>query len=594
MHKSRAVFNSISTKMLLLITIGTFVLAASLMTISIVLTSKIITKGAATQMNLFCEERGDDLDTELLRIEDAVGSVSRWTLSKIPDVDSITEDGELRDTIVDDADDLIRYLTEHNNFIQSAYIHYTLDVTGVTGREEGVYYTRGEDGKFITIPFTQEEIEQDPVADYWYYGPIANKEAMWTKPYFDQSVNQYLISYIEPIYINDKPVAIIGIDVNFTTLLQWVDSLSYHETGYMFLKEGDGSAHYHIDDLGLDHLHDDGEDKVIEHEELLDQPSTGEELIRYYFEGRDRAMAFVTLRNGMKFVLCDGYDSIYSERDRAVVIMASLSIGISIVLASIAALMASRITIPLRKLTAAAHEISEGDYDVVLPPEKHDEVGELSKAFRIAVDNIRARTEDIEARIRIQEHKIETDAKELKKQADDLVTMRNLAYVDSLTSVKNKHAYEDTAKYIDTQIRNGTAEFAVIMCDLNYLKHINDNLGHKAGDAALQKAANIICTAFPMSTVFRIGGDEFVVIPSVLEYARIEERLDNLKMMLRDQKQSSDNFLERISIAFGCAVFDREKDRSFQDVFERADMIMYEEKKKIHESDGIMTERFML
>ena len=102
MHKSRAVFNSISTKMLLLITIGTFVLAASLMTISIVLTSKIITKGAATQMNLFCEERGDDLDTELLRIEDAVGSVSRWTLSKIPDVDSITEDGELRDTIVDE------------------------------------------------------------------------------------------------------------------------------------------------------------------------------------------------------------------------------------------------------------------------------------------------------------------------------------------------------------------------------------------------------------------------------------------------------------------------------------------------------------
>ena len=191
--------------------------------------------------------------------------------------------------------------------------------------------------------------------------------------------------------------------------------------------------------------------------------------------------------------------------------------------------------------------------------------------------------------------------KALKSGGEDAVNLEMAqiredyqAYVDSLTSVKNKHAYEDTAKYIDTQIRNGTAEFAVIMCDLNYLKHINDNLGHKAGDAALQKAANIICTAFPMSTVFRIGGDEFVVIPSVLEYARIEERLDNLKMMLRDQKQSSDNFLERISIAFGCAVFDREKDRSFQDVFERADMIMYEEKKKIHESDGIMTERFML
>ena len=52
MHKSRAVFNSISTKLLLLITIGTFVLATALVAISIALTSKILTKGAATQMNL--------------------------------------------------------------------------------------------------------------------------------------------------------------------------------------------------------------------------------------------------------------------------------------------------------------------------------------------------------------------------------------------------------------------------------------------------------------------------------------------------------------------------------------------------------------
>lgn len=179
----------------------------------------------------------------------------------------------------------------------------------------------------------------------------------------------------------------------------------------------------------------------------------------------------------------------------------------------------------------------------------------------------------------------------MKQQGDDLVAMKNLAYVDSLTNVKNKHAYEDTAAHIDEQISNGTAEFAVIMCDLNYLKHINDNLGHNAGDEAIQKAAKILCKAFPMSTVFRIGGDEFVIIPSVLEYAKIDERLDVLKMMLRNQKKSSSDYLKRISIAFGCAVFDREKDHSFREVFERADKMMYEEKKKIHESDGISTER---
>ena len=591
MKKSKSFFSSISTKLMLLIIAVTFVLAATLVTVSLVMTSKILTEEAASHMNLFCEERGDDLDTELLRIEDAVTSLSRWAKSKIPDVETISGDSDLRDKIVDDAVDLICFMTEDNKFIQGAYIHYSLDVTGVTGREEGVYFTRDDSGKFVDIPFTQEEIVSDPVADYWYYGPIQNKKALWTKPYFDYSVEDYLISYVEPVYIDDVPVAIIGVDISFSRLLEWVDSLEYHETGYVYLKEGDGSVHYHIDELGHDNLHSDEEDQIIENEELMSQPATGDKLIRYYFEGRDRVMAFVTLRNGMKFVLCDGYDDIYKERDLTMILMVSITIGIEFVFAIIATYMASRVTTPLRKLTEAANEISEGDYDVVLPPEDNNEIGELSRALRIAVDNIRARKAETDSTIKAQDRKIEKDAKTMKRQEDDLVVMKNLAYIDPLTNVKSKHAYEDTVKYIDEQIKNGTAEFAVVMCDLNYLKHINDNLGHKAGDEAIKKTAGILCSVFPMSTVFRIGGDEFVVIPSVLEYATIDEKQELLRKLLDEQHKSSDNYLERISIAFGCAVFDRKKDHSFHEVFDRADQIMYEDKRRIHERDGISTER---
>ena len=359
----------------------------------------------------------------------------------------------------------------------------------------------------------------------------------------------------------------------------------------MYLKAADGSAHYHLDDLGHDHLHSDEDDQITENAELILQPKTGDVLVRYYYNGRDRAMAFVTLRNGMKFVLCDDYLSVFKARNRAINIMICVSIGMTVVLAGIAALMANRITGPLRKLTSAANEISKGDYDVILPPERKDEVGELSRAFRIAIDNIRARSEDIKARIRFQEDRLEKNAQTMKQQEDDLLTMKNLAYIDSLTGVKNKHAYEDTARIIDEQIKAGTAEFAVIMCDLNYLKLINDTRGHQAGDAALKKASRILCNAFPMSTVFRIGGDEFVVIPSVLEYARIDEQIDALKAMLRKQKETTEDILDRTSFAFGSAVFERESDHSFKDVFERADQNMYEEKKKIHAADGISTGR---
>lgn len=591
MQKRKAFFTSISKKLMLLYIIGAFSLAVTLVAVAISLSSKILTEGASAQMNLFCEERADDINLEMVRIEDAVSSLARWTRSRIPDVETIKEDAELRDTIVDDADDLIRFMTEHNDFIEGAYIHYSLDVTGITDREEGVYYTRNDDGNFKTIPFTQEEIVNDPVAEDWYYGPIRLGKAAWTKPYYDYSVEEHIISYIEPVFIGDTPVAVIGIDISFTRVINWVDTFSYQESGYMFLKEADGTVHYHYDDLVDGDTHGDEMDQVQENGDLMDKPATGKELVRYDFEGRERAMAFVTLRNGMKLVLCDGYANIYRERDNAVVLMIILSVLITMLIAIVSVVMVNRITDPLSKITEAARAVSENNFDVDLPPENDDEIGELSKMTRLAIENARARAEKAASKVREQERQIEKSAKVLKQQGDDLVAMKNLAYVDSLTNVKNKHAYDDTVEYINEKIRNGTAEFAVIMCDLNYLKHINDNLGHIAGDEAIQKTASILCKAFPLSTVFRIGGDEFAVIPTGLDYARIDEKLDALKTMLESQRNISDNYLERISLAFGCAVFERGKDTTYQEVFERADKIMYEEKKKIHARDGISTDR---
>lgn len=591
MQKRKAFFTSISKKLMLLNIIGAFILAVTLVAVAIALSSKILSEGASAQMNLFCEERADDINLEMARIEDAVSSLARWTRSRIPDVETIKEDGELRDAIVDDADDLIRFMTEHNDFITGAYIHYTLDVTGITDREEGVYYTRNDDGNFKTIPFTQEEIVNDPVAEDWYYGPIRLGEPAWTKPYYDYSVENYIVSYIEPVFIGDTPVAVIGIDISFTRVINWVDTFSYQESGYMFLKEADGTVHYHYDDLVNGHMHGDEMDQVQENGDLMDKPATGTEIVRYNFKDRERAMVFVTLRNGMKLVLCDDYANIYSERDNAVVLMIILSVLITMLIAIVAVVMVNRITDPLRKITEAARAVSENNFDVDLPPENDDEIGELSKMTRLAIENARARAEKAASKVREQERKIEKSAKVLKQQGDDLVAMKNLAYVDSLTNVKNKLAYDDTVEYINEKIRNGTAEFAVIMCDLNYLKHINDNLGHMAGDEAIQKTASILCKAFPLSTVFRIGGDEFAVIPTGLDYSRIDEKLDALKTMLESQRNISDNYLERISLAFGCAVFERGKDTTYQEVFERADKIMYEEKKKIHTRDGILTDR---
>ncbi|MBE7068899.1 MAG: diguanylate cyclase [Ruminococcaceae bacterium] len=587
MKNKKGFFSSISRRLMLLIIIGIFCLATVLVTLSAILMSNTLTKDASSHMNLFCSEKGDDINKELIRIEDAVGSLSKWTYSKIPDLNSFKDDVKTRDAVIDDVDNLLTFMTEENDVIESVYIHYSIDITGAVDREEGVYYSRDANGKYKKIPFTQAEIPEDSSADYWYYGPIRNKKATWTKPYFDDSIGMYLISYVQPVFIDGTPVAVIGIDISFERLLSKLDTIRYNETGYVYLKEADGSVHYHPAFLKNENIHGDEMDELVENGELMKASVTGDKLIRYNFKDGDRVMAFTTLRNGMKLVLCDSYESIFDERNQLVNIMIIVTFALAVIFAAVAAIMANRITDPLRKITAAAHEISNGDYDVLLPPEKNNEVGELSKAFRLAIDKIRAREEDNKARAAAQDLRIEKAAEKMKQQQSDLVVMKNLAYSDSLTNVKNKTAYDDTTGYIDEQIKAGTAEFAVIMCDLNYLKIINDTRGHKAGDEVLRRAAHLLCQAFPMSAVFRIGGDEFVVLPSGIEYARLEYHLDNLRLMLEEEREASKVLEERVSFSVGCAMFDREKDKSYQEVFERADELMYEEKQKIHARDGI-------
>ncbi|MBO4453339.1 MAG: amino acid permease, partial [Clostridia bacterium] len=109
---------------------------------------------------------------------------------------------------------------------------------------------------------------------------------------------------------------------------------------------------------------------------------------------------------------------------------------------------------------------------------------------------------------------------------------RDAAYRDPLTGVKSKHAYVDRESETDRAIESGAvAAFAVAVCDVNGLKHINDTLGHQAGDAYIKRSAALICEHFKHSPVYRIGGDEFAVILEGQDYEgreRIIEELDRI------------------------------------------------------------------
>ncbi|MBR6089092.1 MAG: amino acid permease, partial [Anaerolineaceae bacterium] len=173
--------------------------------------------------------------------------------------------------------------------------------------------------------------------------------------------------------------------------------------------------------------------------------------------------------------------------------------------------------------------------------------------------------------------------KKANKERDEA---RTVALTDPLTGVKSKHAFLLEQKKIDDAIKDGTADpFAVVVCDVNGLKVINDTLGHKAGDEYILKASRMICDIFQHSPVYRTGGDEFVVILRNRDYLIRKE----LVLALHDRSVTHISTNE-VVISGGFSDHKPGEDTCFHDAFERADQLMYEEKKLLKGMGAITRE----
>ncbi|MBP0977088.1 MAG: GGDEF domain-containing protein [Oscillospiraceae bacterium] len=173
-----------------------------------------------------------------------------------------------------------------------------------------------------------------------------------------------------------------------------------------------------------------------------------------------------------------------------------------------------------------------------------------------------------------------------KRMELDYINAVELAGKDCLTGVKSKHAYAEAETELDKEIEESVCQpFAVVMCDLNGLKAINDNHGHKAGDDYIRQASAVICNTFSHSPVFRIGGDEFAVLLKGRDY---ECRSELMESMFKELDENRRNGIPMF--AAGISEYDAGTDMRVQDVFERADKLMYENKVKCKASVNRGTE----
>ena len=231
---------------------------------------------------------------------------------------------------------------------------------------------------------------------------------------------------------------------------------------------------------------------------------------------------------------------------------------------------------PVRKLTKAANEYttdstegSEGlDKFAKVKIRTRDEIEDLSNSMKKMEEDINKYIADLLS--------TSTKLEGAEKKVDE---MKSLADRDALTGIYNKRAYFETEERLNSEIRQRKARFAISMIDLNDLKVTNDTLGHEKGDELIKALSNIIKETFKSSNLYRIGGDEFVVISENEDLKNIEslEKLFVEEIVKSIKDKDVDGM--GVSAAIGVAIFDPKTDNNVEDTFKRADKKMYENKK---------------
>ena len=487
---------------------------------------------------LMCETGEKNLDYYFNSVQKSVAKVAAFTES---DLDGLDEDKLERHM------ERVRdYFDEMANKTNGVLTYYYRVDPEVSERVKGFWYVDLDGNGFVEHEVT--DITKYDTSDtsklVWFTVPKYEGESIWLPPYITDTLNWRVISYNVPIYWRGQFVGVVGIEIDYSTMAEQVDSIRLYNNA--FLNDAEGNLFYHP---RLDVAQMTPETMPKTPDGVVSEST----FVRYKFQGVDRVAAWLPLSNGMRLNVTVPLNEAEGDWQSLIWSILAGAIGVLGAAALFTMFYTRRITRPIKQLTAAADQVDRGNYNVDLTYHSDDEVGRLTKTFTRLAEHMREHITD------------------LNKQV----------YVDALTHVKNKGAFSAALEELqgNIDVDRDSVKFAIGVFDCDDLKAVNDLYGHEKGDIYLKSASHAICGVFHHSPVFRIGGDEFSVILRYEDYQNRDILAERFEQVVADINSATENEWEKVFVSMGIAEYDPQNDNAVIDVVRRADKIMYENKR---------------
>jgi diguanylate cyclase (GGDEF)-like protein len=157
--------------------------------------------------------------------------------------------------------------------------------------------------------------------------------------------------------------------------------------------------------------------------------------------------------------------------------------------------------------------------------------------------------------------------------------LRAMSITDELTGLYNRRGFMTFANQqlkVANRMKRGVL---LVYADFDGLKFINDWFGHQEGDLMLVNTANLLSNVFRESDIIaRIGGDEFVVFSIETTDVDVETIRNRFEKDLEANNAKRAN-AHKISLSVGIVYYKQENPYSLNEILNRADQLMYEQKK---------------
>ena len=404
------------------------------------------------EMSVICRER---LYRTFFCVRQAVNGMKLQALDALESYDRLAQDANYRSQYLNEMKRNFNAIALRTDGSIAYYLRLIPEIDGGKGgfsmeREE----VRWEGALSPFVPrniIDLDDYSPDDIKNVgWYYIPMKNKCATWIEPYVDPVTHDYVISYVAPLFVDGKFIGVIGMDIDFDFIIQELRRMSIYDYGYVYLMNRNNLVLYHRD----------------QPQGALFQPNPDFREIELY------------LANGMWLGIATPLSKIYDERNRILRHLIAAIIFVAMLISFVSITLASKAIRPLAGMTEAAKRIASGDLNVKISYESGNELGILVKSIR-----------DMAAKLEFY------------------------VYRDKLTGLRNPAAYMSKASELDDQSSlRDDLNYGVVIFDANFLKKVNDNYGHEAGNELLRHAAKVIETVFANSLTYRTGGDEFAAI----------------------------------------------------------------------------------